>query len=95
MNLHDRDIRRIALQEGISQGEHQKAIETAKKLIEYGDSAEKIAFTGFSIKNADVFFHTDSKNLRFFLFCLCEERSDVAIHLSSVHFLDCFGIQKT
>ena len=43
MNLHDRDIRRIALQEGISQGEHQKAIETAKKLIEYGDSAEKIA----------------------------------------------------
>ena len=49
MNLHDRDIRRIALQEGISQGEHQKAIETAKKLIEYGDSAEKIALvTGLS-----------------------------------------------
>ena len=36
--------------------------------------------------------HADSKNLRFF-FVLghCEERSDVAIHLICVHFLDCFA----
>ena len=37
MNLHDRDIRRAALEEGfsqgISQGAEQKAIETAKNLL--------------------------------------------------------------
>jgi len=33
MNLHDRDIRRAALEEGFSQGAEQKAIETAKNLL--------------------------------------------------------------
>ena len=51
MNLHDRDIRRIALQEGkeqglkegISQGEQQAKIETATKLISKGLTLEQVA----------------------------------------------------
>ena len=39
-----------------------------EKLIEYDDSAEKIAFTGFSIKNADVFFTRIRKIYDFSLF---------------------------
>ena len=43
MNLHDRDIRRVALAEGREQGAEQKAIETAKNLIKEGLPAEQIA----------------------------------------------------
>ena len=51
MNLHDRDIRRVALaegkqiglQEGLAQGAEQKAIETAKKFISMGLSLAQVA----------------------------------------------------
>ena len=43
MNLHDRDITRMAKQEGILEGSQQKAIETAIALLKEGDSPEKIA----------------------------------------------------
>ena len=42
MNLHDRDITRMAKQEGILEGSQQKAIETAIALLKEGDSPEKI-----------------------------------------------------
>jgi len=35
--------REIALQEGISEGSHQKALETARILKQLGDSVQKIA----------------------------------------------------
>ena len=55
MNLHDRDNFRRGLKEGIaegiSQGSQQKAIETAKNLLNLGDSVEKVAqVTGLSIE---------------------------------------------
>ena len=55
MNLHDRDIRRIALAEGkqigLQEGAEQKAIETAKKLISMGLSLEQVAEgTGLSLE---------------------------------------------
>lgn len=34
MNLHDRDIRKIAKQEGIAEGTQQKAVEGALMLIQ-------------------------------------------------------------
>ena len=47
MNLHDRDIRWIALAEGkqigLQEGAEQKAIETAKKLLQEGLTVEQIA----------------------------------------------------
>ena len=43
MNLHDRDIRRVALAEGREQGAEQKAIETAKNLIQKNIPLETIA----------------------------------------------------
>ncbi len=43
MNLHDRDITRMAKQEGILEGSQQKAIETAIAFLKEGDSPEKIA----------------------------------------------------
>ena len=51
MNIHDSDIRRVALaegkqiglQEGLAQGAEQKAIETAKKFLKEGLPAEQIA----------------------------------------------------
>ena len=43
MNLHDRDIRWIALAEGRKEGAEQKAIETAKKLLQEGLTVEQIA----------------------------------------------------
>ncbi|MBO5117528.1 MAG: Rpn family recombination-promoting nuclease/putative transposase, partial [Treponema sp.] len=51
MNIHDSDIRRVALaegkqiglQEGLTQGAEQKAIETAKKFLKEGLPAEQIA----------------------------------------------------
>lgn len=33
MNLHDRDIMRVAKKEGIAQGEHDKAVESAQNLL--------------------------------------------------------------
>ena len=33
MNLHDRDIMRVAKKEGIAQGEHDKAVESARNLL--------------------------------------------------------------
>ena len=47
MNLHDRDIKKQAykdgLEEGISQGALQTKLETARNMLAYGDSIEKIA----------------------------------------------------
>ena len=47
MNLHDRDNflrgKKEGINEGIQQGAYEKAIETAKNMILYGDSVEKIA----------------------------------------------------
>ena len=51
MNIHDSDIRRVALaegkqiglQEGLAQGAEQKAIETAENMIIEGLPAEQIA----------------------------------------------------
>ena len=65
MNLHDRDIRRVALAEGREQGAEQKAIETAKNLIKEGLSAEQIArCTNLSVEKvqelANILF--DKKN---------------------------------
>jgi predicted transposase/invertase (TIGR01784 family) len=43
MNIHDSDIRRVALAEGLAQGAEQKAIETAKNLIHKNIPLETIA----------------------------------------------------
>jgi predicted transposase/invertase (TIGR01784 family) len=56
MNLHDRDIRWIALAEGkqigLQEGAEQKAIETAKNFLKLGLSIELIAEgTGLSEEN--------------------------------------------
>ena len=55
MNIHDSDIRRVALAEGkqigLLEGAEQKAIETAKKLISMGLSLEQVAEgTGLSLE---------------------------------------------
>ena len=46
MNLHDRDIKKAAKEEGIAigltEGQQQKVIEDAKNLLQEGDSPEKI-----------------------------------------------------
>ena len=54
MNIHDQDIYFKAKNEGIfqgfQQGAYEKAIETAKNMILYGDSVEKISkVTGLDI----------------------------------------------
>ena len=59
MNLHDRDNFRRGLKEGIaegiSQGSQQKAIETAKNLLNLGDSVETVAqVTGLSIEEINA-----------------------------------------
>ncbi|MBQ8776733.1 MAG: hypothetical protein IJZ71_04565, partial [Treponema sp.] len=43
MNIHDSDIRRVALAEGLAQGAEQTKIETAKKFLKEGLPAEQIA----------------------------------------------------
>jgi predicted transposase/invertase (TIGR01784 family) len=43
MNIHDSDIRRIALQEGIEQGAEQTKIETAKNLLKMNLTLEQIS----------------------------------------------------
>ena len=51
MNLHDRDIRRVALAEGREQGAEQNKIETAKKLLQKNIPLETIAeCTGLSLE---------------------------------------------
>ena len=51
MNLHDRDIRWIALAEGRKEGAELTKIETAKKLISMGLSLEQVAEgTGLSLE---------------------------------------------
>ena len=43
MNIHDSDIRRVALAEGITKGAEQTKIETAKKFISMGLSLAQVA----------------------------------------------------
>ncbi len=52
MNLHDRDIRWIALAEGRKEGAEQKAIETAKKMIlqSVGTLEQISSVTGLSVE---------------------------------------------
>ncbi len=51
MNIHDSDIRRVALAEGLAQGAEQKAIETAKNFIQKNIPLETIAeCTGLSLE---------------------------------------------
>ena len=51
MNIHDSDIRREALKEGISQGAELTKIETAKKMIQKNIPDETIAeCTGISLE---------------------------------------------
>ena len=51
MNIHDSDIRRVALAEGREQGAEQNKIETAKKFISMGLPLEQIAKgTGLSLE---------------------------------------------
>ena len=51
MNLHDRDITRAAKKEGIAEGAHDKAVETARNFINMGFNLEQIAQgTGLSLE---------------------------------------------
>ena len=43
MNLHEQDIYFKAKNEGIAQGAEQAKLETARNMLAYGDSIEKIA----------------------------------------------------
>ena len=43
MNLHDRDIMRLAKQEGLAEGTRQKAIEDARSFYANGASIELIS----------------------------------------------------
>ena len=43
MNLHDRDIKKAAKEEGIAEGAQQKAIEDAINFLREGDSPEKVS----------------------------------------------------
>ena len=43
MNLHDRDIKKAAREEGIAEGALQNAIENAKNCLADGDSPEKVS----------------------------------------------------
>ena len=51
IKVQRREAYREGLAEGISQGSQQKAIETARNLLNLGDSVEKVAqVTGLSIE---------------------------------------------
>ena len=52
MNLHDRDIRWVALAEGRKEGAEQKDIETAKKMIlqSVGTLEQISSVTGLSVE---------------------------------------------
>ena len=43
MNLHDRDIKKQAYKDGLEEGALQTKLETARNMLAYGDSIEKIA----------------------------------------------------
>ena len=59
MNLHDRDIRRVALAEGkqigLQEGAEQKVIETAKNMIlqSVGTLEQISSVTGLSVEEID------------------------------------------
>ena len=54
MNLHDRDIKKQAFEDGISQGELKKAIETARNLLNMSLSIQDIAkATGLSVEEIE------------------------------------------
>lgn len=62
MNLHDRDIKEQAFNEGLSsgiqqgilEGEHKKALETARNMLAFGDSIEKVSvITGLSVEEIE------------------------------------------
>lgn len=51
MNLHDRDIRKAAKEEGLAEGAQQKAIENAKNMLADNLSPEKISqYSGLSLE---------------------------------------------
>ena len=43
MNLHDRDIKKQAYKDSVQEGALQTKLETARNMLVYGDSVEKIA----------------------------------------------------
>ena len=58
VNIHDQDNflrgKKEGINEGIQQGEYKKAIETAKNMLLYGDSVEKIAqITNLSVQTVE------------------------------------------
>ena len=62
MNIRETDIYEegrtegiaLGIAQGISQGSEQKAIETARNMLNYGDSIEKIVIiTGLSLKTVE------------------------------------------
>jgi len=54
VNLHEQDIYFKAKNEGIAQGAEQKALETARNMLAYGDSVEKIAkITNISLETVE------------------------------------------
>lgn len=55
MNLHDRDIKEQAFNEGLSsgiqRGKYEQSLETARNMLSFGDSVEKISvITGLSLE---------------------------------------------
>ena len=51
MNLHDRDIMKIAREEGITQGQQQKAIEDASNMLTEKIAPEVVSrCTGLSVE---------------------------------------------
>ena len=51
MNLHDRDIKKQAYNEGIQQGIYEKSIETAKSMLKDNLDIQTISkYTGLSIE---------------------------------------------
>ena len=54
MNIRETDIYEEGRTEGISQGAEQAKIETARNMLKYGDSTEKIVIiTGLSLKTVE------------------------------------------
>ena len=50
MNIRETDIYEEGLNDGIAQGAEQKAIETARNMLDYGDPLDKIAtVTGLAV----------------------------------------------
>ena len=58
MNLHDRDIKEQAFNEGLSsgiqQGKYEQSLETARNMLAFGDSIEKVSvITGLSVEEIE------------------------------------------